>query len=108
MSKIEYEDLEENEAQSTKDAPRTSDDRSIEAKLNVPMDIQILLGTSRMPVSQILSLGRGAVIELDKKIGEPVEVVVNDRVVARGDLVKVSGDRIGVTLTEIVREYVQE
>ena len=51
---------------------------------------------------------RGSVIELDRRIGEPVDVVINDRLVARGDLVKLDGDRIGVTLTEIVKDYVSD
>lgn len=82
--------------------------RNIDAMLNVALDVQIVLGRSRMPIAQLLKLSRGSVIELDKKIGEPVEVVINDRLVARGDLVKVAEDRLGVTLTEIVKDYVAE
>lgn len=79
---------------------------SIDALLNVPMKVQIVLGSTKMPVAQVLKLSRGSVIELDKKIGESVEVVVNDRIVARGDLVKVADDKVGVTLTEIVKEHI--
>ena len=61
-----------------------------------------------MPIAQLLKLTRGSVIELDKKIGDPVEVMINDRLVARGDLVKLPGDRLGVSLTEIVKDYVSE
>ncbi|SFP65446.1 flagellar motor switch protein FliN [Tranquillimonas alkanivorans] len=82
--------------------------RNINAMLNVGLNVQIVLGHCRMPIAQLLELSRGSVIELDKKIGEPVEVVVNERLVARGDLVKVGEDRIGVTLTEIVKDYVSE
>ncbi|APX89200.1 hypothetical protein BV394_05285 [Brevirhabdus pacifica] len=82
--------------------------RNIDAMLNVGLDVQIILGRSRMPISKLLKLSRGSVIELDKKIGEPVEVVINDRLVARGDLVKLAGDRIGVTLTAIAKDYVGE
>lgn len=82
--------------------------RNIDAMLNVGLNVQIILGQSRMPISQLLKLSRGSVIELDKKIGEPVDVVINDRLVARGDLVKLAGDRIGVTLTAIAKDYVSE
>ncbi|WP_102223794.1 flagellar motor switch protein FliN [Acidimangrovimonas sediminis] len=79
---------------------------NINAMLNVGLNVQIVLGHARMPISQLLSLSRGSVIELDKKIGQPVDVMINDRLVARGDLVKVGENRIGVTLTEIVKDYV--
>jgi flagellar motor switch protein FliN/FliY len=55
-----------------------------------------------MPVSDLLGLGRGAVLELDRRIGEAVDILVNDRLVARGEVVVVE-DRLGVTLTEIVK-----
>lgn len=82
--------------------------QNINAMLNVALNVQIVLGQSRMPIAQLLSLSRGSVIELDKKIGEPVDVMINDRLVARGDLVKVGENRIGVTLTEIVKDYVSK
>ncbi len=79
---------------------------NINAMLNVGLNVQIVLGHSRMPIQQLLGLSRGSVIELDKKIGEPVDVMINDRLVARGDLVKVGENRVGVTLSEIVKDYV--
>lgn len=82
--------------------------RNIDAMLNVGLHVQIVLGRSRMPISQILKLTRGSIIELDKKIGDPVEVMINDRLIARGDLVKLPGERLGVELTEIVKDYVAE
>ncbi|RVV96876.1 flagellar motor switch protein FliN [Mesobaculum littorinae] len=82
--------------------------RNINAMLNVGLNVQIVLGHARMPISQLLELSRGSVIELDKKIGAPVDLVINDRLIARGDLVKVGEDRLGVTLTEIVKDYVSE
>ena len=90
------------------DTSRAEDKGSVRAMLNVSLDVQIVLGRSRMPVSQLLALSRGSVIELDKKIGEPVDVMINDRLVARGDLVKVGENRIGVTLTEIVKDYLSQ
>lgn len=82
--------------------------KSIDAMLNVGMNIQIVLGYSRMPISDLLTLSRGSVIELDKKIGEPVDVIINQSLVARGDLIKVGDNRIGISLTEIVKDYILE
>jgi len=81
---------------------------SIDAMLNVGLNVQIVLGQTRMPIAQLLKLSRGSIIELDKSIGQPVEVVINDRLVARGDLVKREDDRLGVSLIEIVKDYVSE
>ncbi|ETW11457.1 Flagellar motor switch FliN protein [Roseivivax marinus] len=85
--------------------PAASQAHGIEAILNVDLEVQVVLGECRMPISTLLKLGRGSVIELDQRIGEPVSLVINDRVVARGDLVKLPEDRIGVSLTEIVVEH---
>lgn len=79
---------------------------SIEALLNVDLDVTVVLGDSRMPISHLLKLARGSVIELEQRIGEPVRIVVNSKTVARGELVKLAGDRLGVSLTEIVREHI--
>ena len=81
---------------------------NVDALLNVGLNVRIVLGHARMPISQLLRLSRGSVIELDKKIGQPVDVVINDRLVARGDLIKLKGERIGVSLTEIVKDYVPD
>ena len=81
---------------------------NIDAMLNVGLNVEIVLGTTRMPISQLLKLSRGSIVELDKKIGEPVDVVINDRLVARGDLVKLDEDRVGVSLIEIVKDYVTD
>jgi len=82
--------------------------KSIDAMLNVGMNIQIILGYSQMPIADLLKLSRGSVIELDKRIGEPVDVVINQSLVARGDLVKVGDNRIGISLTEIVKDHILE
>ena len=89
-------------------APPPQPGRSIEAMLNVDLRVQVILGHARMPIAQLLKLSRGSVIELDRRIGEPVDVVINDRLVARGDLIKLEGDRIGVSLTEIVKDHVPD
>ena len=56
-----------------------------------------------MQVSQLLKLGRGAVVELDRKLGEAIDIYVNNRLVARGEVVMVDDDRLGITMTEIVK-----
>ncbi|WP_029008758.1 flagellar motor switch protein FliN [Azospirillum halopraeferens] len=78
-------------------------DGPINAIYNVPVDVQVVLGRTSMLVAQLLKLGRGAVLELERKVDEPVEVLVNHRLVARGEVVIVEDQRLGVTLTEIVR-----
>jgi flagellar motor switch protein FliN/FliY len=72
--------------------------------LSIPVNVQVVFGGASMPVSQLIKLGRGAVVALDRKVGDPVDIVVNGRVVARGDIVVVDEEtsRLGVSLTEIV------
>ncbi len=82
--------------------------RNIDALLNVRLDVRVVLGRSRMPISELLELSKGSVIELDRKVGDPVDIMINDRMVARGDLVKVNGDHIGVALREIVKDFIPE
>lgn len=78
--------------------------RNIDTILRIPVTVQVVLGSTTMPVANLLKLGRGAVIPLDHRVGEPVDVVVNGRVVARGEVVVVEDDttRFGVSLTEVV------
>jgi flagellar motor switch protein FliN len=75
---------------------------SLEAVQDIPVQISVVLGKTMMPVQQLLKLGRGAVIELNKKVGEPVDIYINSRLVARGEVVVVE-DRVGVTMTEIIK-----
>jgi len=74
----------------------------LEAVHEVPVKVQAVLGRSQMPVGDLLGLCAGMVFELDRRVGEPVDVFVNDRLVARGEVVLVD-HALGVTLTEIVR-----
>ena len=69
---------------------------------DVPVEVIAVLGTASMQVSQILKLGRGAVVELDRLVGEAIDIRANNRLIARGEVVVVE-DRIGVTMTEIIR-----
>jgi flagellar motor switch protein FliN/FliY len=74
----------------------------LEAVYDVPVTVQAILGKSTMEVSQLLKLSRGAVLQLDRKVGEAIDIYVNDRLVARGEVVLVE-DRLGVTMTEIIK-----
>ena len=76
--------------------------KDIDAIYDIPVQISAVLGKSEMPVSQLLKLGRGAVVELDRKVGEAIDIYVNNRLVARGEVIVVE-DRLGVTMTEIVK-----
>ena len=71
--------------------------------MDIPIDVQIVLGTSRMQVSGLMNLTEGATIALDRRIGEPVEIVVNGRVIGRGEITVLDEDetRFGVKLIEI-------
>ncbi|WP_112664664.1 flagellar motor switch protein FliN [Microvirga flavescens] len=78
--------------------------RNLDSILRIPVLIQVVLGSATMPVANLMKLGRGAIVPLDHRVGEPVDVVVNGRVIARGEVVVVEDDnsRFGVSLTEIV------
>jgi flagellar motor switch protein FliN len=80
--------------------PRGSDD--LGAVYDIPVQLSAVLGKATMPVSQLLRLGRGAVVELDRKVGESIDILVNNRLVARGEVV-ILDDRLGVTMTEIIK-----
>lgn len=70
---------------------------------DVPVNIQAVLGRAHMEVASLLRLGRGSVIELDRKVGEAIDIYVNNRLVARGEVVVVD-ERLGVTMTEIIKD----
>jgi flagellar motor switch protein FliN/FliY len=78
--------------------------RHLETVLQIPVSVKVVLGSATMPVANVLKLGRGAVVPLDRKVGEPVDVVVNGRVIARGEVVVLDEDnsRFGVSLTEVI------
>ncbi len=76
--------------------------RDLEAVYDVPVQVSAVLGKASMQVSQLLKLGRGAVVELDRKVGEAIDIYVNNRLVARGEVVVVE-DRLGITMTEIIK-----
>ncbi len=87
-------------AQDTEKPPTNANE--LEAVYDIPVQVSAVLGKSTMKVSQLLKLGRGAVVELDRKVGEAIDIYVNNRLVARGEVVVVE-DRLGVTMTEIIK-----
>jgi flagellar motor switch protein FliN/FliY len=74
----------------------------LEAVFDVPVQVSAVLGRARMDVGQLLNLAPGAVLELDRKVGEAIDIYVNNRLVARGEVVLVE-DKLGVTMTEIIK-----
>jgi flagellar motor switch protein FliN/FliY len=82
------------------EGPRSA--RDLEAVYDIPVQVSAVLGKANMQVNQLLKLGRGAVVELDRKVGEAIDIYVNNRLVARGEVVVVE-DRLGVTMTEIIK-----
>ena len=88
----------------TAEATATGEPLNLDAVMRIPVTIQVVLGSASMQVANLMKLRRGAVVPLDHRVGEPVDVVVNGRVVARGEVVVVEDDnsRFGVSLTEIV------
>jgi flagellar motor switch protein FliN/FliY len=87
-----------------KQAPAANGEgRRLDLLLDVPLDLSVELGRSRMTIQDLLGLGPGSVIELDKIAGEPLDILVNDRLVARGEAVVVN-DKFGVRITDIVSQ----
>lgn len=81
-------------------APKVASD--LDPLFEIPVTVSAILGRARMPVGELLKIGPGVLLELDRRVGEAVDIRVNDRLVARGEVVLVD-DRLGVTMTEIVK-----
>ena len=91
------------EATDPDDENATHSASELEAVFDVPVKVSAVLGRSRMDISDLLKLKAGAVVELDRKVGEAIDIYVNDRLVARGEVVLVD-ERLGVTMTEIIKD----
>ena len=74
----------------------------LEAVFDVPVQVSAVLGRARMDVGELLKLGPGAVLELDRKVGEAIDIYINNRLVARGEVVLVE-EKLGVTMTEMIK-----
>lgn len=92
------------EEQSAGDGDRAASLRNNAIIMNIPVDVQIMLGSTEMPVSELMALQKGSTVALDRRIGEPVDVVVNGQKIARGEITVLDNDpsRFGVKLTEII------
>ncbi len=84
------------------DTGLSSEEVGLEAVYNIPVTVRAVLGTKKMQIHQLLKLGRGAMVDLDRKVGEAIDIYINDRLVARGEVVVVD-DKLGVTMTEIIK-----
>ena len=78
----------------------------LEAVYDIPVKVSAILGKTKMKVSQLMNLNKGAIIELDRKVGEAIDIYVNNNLVARGEVVVVD-DKLGITMTEIVKSVVK-
>ncbi|HQT75437.1 MAG TPA: flagellar motor switch protein FliN [Rhodopila sp.] len=90
----------------SQEPPETLDRGSVtdlEAVYDINVTVSAVVGKATMQVSQLLKLGRGAVVELDRRLGEAIDIYVNNRLIARGEVVMVDDTRLGVTMTEIVK-----
>lgn len=74
----------------------------LEAVFDVPVRLSVVLGRSRMPIAKLLKMDVGSIVELDRQVGEAIDIYINDRLVARGEIVLVE-NRLGVTMTEIIK-----
>ena len=82
-------------------ASAPADGRNLDMIMDIPLKVTVELGRTKMAVSELLNLGQGSVIELSKLAGEPMEVLVNDKLVARGEAVVVN-EKFGIRLTDII------
>ncbi|MEM1103156.1 MAG: flagellar motor switch protein FliN [Pseudomonadota bacterium] len=106
---MQLEDMEEDAqaggADAAASADAAEDDKvatDLESVFEVPVNVSAVLGKTRIPVASLLKLNKGAIVELDRKVGEAIDIYVNNRLVARGEVVVVE-ERLGVTMTEIVK-----
>ena len=84
------------------EGPATRVAADLEAVFDVPVQVSAVLGRARMDINDLLKLGPGTVLELDRKVGEAIDIYVNNRLVARGEVVLVE-EKLGITMTEIIK-----
>ncbi len=106
MGKQQEKEIAVDELESQSGAEQTvsaavSDD-NLEIVYNIPVEVTAVLGRAEMQVNQLLRLGRGSVVELDRKVGETIDLFVNGRQVAKGEVVIIE-NRVGVTITEVIK-----
>ena len=89
------------EKQEPEHKPAASNERGLNFLLDIPLELTVELGRTRMPIRDILSLNQGSIIELGKQAGDPLDIMINDKLVARGEAVVIN-DKFGVRITEIL------
>lgn len=94
-------EVDKNEEVTEEDAASSGENKSLDLILDIPLTVTVELGRNKMLINDLLQLGQGSVIELKKLVGEPLEVLVNQKLVARGEVVVVN-EKFGVRLTDIV------
>ncbi len=101
---VDWQELEEQSepAEGSSNGGGPPGESSLEAIYDVPVRVSAVLGKTNLQVSKLLQLGPGAVLELDRKVGEAVDIFVNNRLVARGEVVLVE-EKLGITMTEIIK-----
>ena len=105
---VPLQDLNAADAEAADDLAYNEDEQAsriaadLEAVFDVPVQVSAVLGRSKMDVGELLKLGPGTVLELDRRVGEAIDIYVNNRLVARGEVVLVE-DKLGVTMTEIIK-----
>lgn len=95
---------EKNEASAQINTQEPLSSESKERIMSIPVDVQIVLGTTSMPISTLMSLSQGSIITLDKQISDPVDIVVNGRLVAKGEVIVMEDDtsKFGISLIEVL------
>ena len=107
-TQVPLQDLNAADAQPADDLAYHEDEQAsriaadLEAVFDVPVQVSAVLGRSKMGIGELLKLGPGTVLELDRRVGEAIDIYVNNRLVARGEVVLVE-DRLGITMTEIIK-----
>lgn len=100
---MDWAELDKGEAvPDTEDRTPTDLGGDLEAVFDVPVKVSAILGITNLTVSQLLKLGPGSVVELDRKVGEAIDIYVNNRLVARGEVVLLE-EKLGITMTEIIK-----
>ena len=95
------EDVQDHEFENVQNEGSEETKRDIDFLLDIPVEVSVQLGTTKMVIKELLQLGQGSVIELEKLAGEPMEILANNRTVARGEVVVVN-EKFGVRLTDII------
>lgn len=101
-------EMEDDNAKKSPAPPATSANSdqkpNLDLIMKIPVTVQVLLGTTKMPVSKLMSLGRNSIIALDRHVDDPIDVVVNGRTIARGEVVLMEDDntQFGISLTEVI------